>query len=426
MSRTRALRRVRLRAALLAACALFWLAAGAPSAALQKPTAKAAAPGAGGGGAAQSAASAARSGGAPPAEEDQAAAPGAEVSRWDGTLADGLAELARRARSGDTEGALEVAEALLAPGEYERRRARASGFERRALDALAPLVRRLRWAGWSERVRAEIHYARGVALCEGERFVEAADAFDRARALAGPGELRRDATYDLGTAWLFEGERRRAAIPELGGATQGAPGAGAGGLPGPPGALGAPAGKGGAAPGGFGGAGAPAAADEDPIAVARRAFLRAREGLLERLRLDWRDADTRANLELVQRRLRELDELERRREEQRQEEQRKEKEQKSSEEQKPDQKGEQDRQQDEQQDGPKDEQQAESKPEENNSQEGSEQEESSAKPQEGEERFLTREEVQRLLDRLKQIEEEGEQMRAALRRAQRQRVNKDW
>jgi len=47
----------------------------------------------------------------------------------------------------------------------------------------------------------------------------------------------------------------------------------------------------------------------------------AKEHLVERLRADWRDEDTRANLEWIQRRLAELEEIERQREEQQQEQQ---------------------------------------------------------------------------------------------------------
>jgi hypothetical protein len=188
-------------------------------------------------------------------------------------------------------------------------------YEAGDLDAAEAAARTLleHAAALPEVVQAKAHFALGVIAAtralenpeEGEPLRAAArDAFHAARALAGPGELRADATYDLGTLVLLHAEEVRATLPEVGGAAA-APGVQAmQALPGAP-----PA----AAPG--------AEEETDPLEEARALYTEARTWLVERLRLDWQDADTRANLQLVQRRLRELDEIEKQREEQQQEQQ---------------------------------------------------------------------------------------------------------
>ena len=260
---------------------------------------------------------------------------------------------------------------------------------------------------------AEAQFARGVVLARRDQehpseagFASAVPAFESARALAGPGRLRLDATYDLGLVHLFEAERWRAQIPEL----AGAPPAGA----------------------------APDASQPDPLQTARAAYLAAKEPLIERLRADWRDADTRANLELIQRRLAELDEIERRREEQRQEQQ-------QDQDQQGDGEGEGD--------GSEDPSEGEAEGEESSPADGSgdpnptqpgqgEEEprtQAAPRPEEGEgearsgtdpselaERHLTREEVMRLLDKLGELEEAGAELEARLREARRIPVDRDW
>lgn len=158
----------------------------------------------------------------------------------------------------------------------------------------------------SERQRAALRFGLGLVAARGEDpapWSQAVVDFQDAAALAGPGSARLDAIYDAGRVKLQDGERLRATIPEIAGDAAGgaqpmlAP-PGPGGLPGAPPTPGAP------------GQDAP---QTDPLQAARTAYLAARELLVQRLRSDWRDADTRANLELVQRRLRELDEIERQR-----------------------------------------------------------------------------------------------------------------
>lgn len=262
---------------------------------------------------------------------------------------------------------------------------------------------------------AEAQFARGVVLARRDQehpseagFASAVPAFESARALAGPGRLRLDATYDLGLVHLFEAERWRAQIPEL----AGAPPAGA----------------------------APDASQPDPLQTARAAYLAAKEPLIERLRADWRDEDTRANLELIQRRLRELDEIERQREEERQQEEQQNQQGEGE--------GEPDENQDEQGDGedseqvPSEENQRDPESEdesrdpgegEQNNEteeverpEGAQEEVPPPAPSEPQERHLTREEVMRLMDKLAELEEQARALQQALQEARRIPVERDW
>ena len=303
----------------------------------------------------------------------------------------------------------------------------------------------------TEYERAEVHYARGLALTFGapdgladagaagaidpkaNDWLEGASAFASARALAGPGVLRRHATYDRGVAHLLLGDAWRAQIPEIA-AQAGGP---------PPGAMAPPS-----APGGSG----PAGADPpDPIEQARVAYGAAKEHLIERLRADWRDVDTRANLELIQRRLAELDEIERQREEQQSDQQDS---QDPGEEGDPGDEGEDDEEREPNEDGEQGEQdpseeQPEGEESESSDEEGGDEPEDESepeqqevapeevpRPEEGEgeaqsgevsdERHLTREEVMRLLDRLAELEKEGEALRALIEQASRIPVDRDW
>ena len=251
-------------------------------------------------------------------------------------------------------------------------------------------------------VHALLTHARGVLEMRAGQLDAAADALARARADAGPGALRLDSTYDLGVLHLSEGELYRAQIPEL-----------SNGAVAPP-----PA--------------APVDGEEqaDPLDIARAQYLKAKDWFIERLKLDWRDPDTQANMELVQRRLRELDALEREREEQEQEQEQEEGdgEPEESEEQE---EGEESSE-DEEQDGEdsQDNAEGEREPEEPEDGEEEEQEEESEEEESGEaepeEVHLTQEEMQRLLDALRDIEEQGEEVQEALRRVGREGVDRDW
>ncbi|MFM7281234.1 MAG: hypothetical protein ACKO32_05580 [Planctomycetia bacterium] len=259
-------------------------------------------------------------------------------------------------------------------------------------------------------------YAKGLELARQEQREPSAREFETVRAMAqGPAqaELRRAAVYNLGTLELKEGELWRAKLPEI------QKDAGAAALPMPP--LPKPT-----LPGAAAGAQA-----EDPIAKARQHYSAARKHFIERLRIDWRDADTRANAELVTRRLAELDRIEKQRKEQQKQQQQDQKDQ-----QKQDQK-------DQQQKDPenKDPQDKDSKPEEKPEQqppaEDQKQESKPEKPQPEEkpqpqaqpeqgEKELSKEEMVQLLDRLQKIEQQAEKLKAQMRDARRTAVKKDW
>jgi hypothetical protein len=138
----------------------------------------------------------------------------------------------------------------------------------------------------SEPARADLAFVLGVACARDQARDEARAAFAQALSLAGPGARRLDASYDLAWMHLDEAEELYARIPEV-------------------------AGRRGAAAAGQPTSGtAPLAAHEDALPHARAAYLRARSAFLERLRLDTRHVDTRANLELVVRRLCDLERIE--------------------------------------------------------------------------------------------------------------------
>ncbi len=284
--------------------------------------------------------------------------------------------------------------------------------------------------------RAELHYARGVVLAavdEPERRLESVPSFGSARALAGPGELRLASTYNIAGVLLREAETWRSQIPELGGqAASGLP------LPASP--------SGGAPPGAP--PNAPPEDPPDPLKEARTAYLASKGVHLERLRSDWSDVDTRANLELIQRRLRELDEIEREREEKQKEQEQNQDPSEGEENEEQQEDGDQ-QESDEQQDGEsgdeqkdgqneQDEQQKEPEDSEQEGQDGEQERQTENVPQgEGEpqegpapgepsERHLTREEVMRLLDRLSELEKEGQAVRSAIREARRVPVDRDW
>lgn len=326
-------------------------------------------------------------------------------------------------------------------------RAHDAGETQAALNELASLTKALDQL--PDERRAEVHFARGIVVCEtfeGEERLAATEDFFSARAFAGPGELRHAATYDAGLVQLWEGERWRSQIPEVGSANGMAP---------PMGGAGGPHALPGMPPPNAAGQGTPGEEEEppDPLAEARAAYLRAREILCERLRIDWRDADTRANLELIQRRLKELDEIERQREEDQQQDENQEGEDGEESE---DQEGEdeeneeQDGDSEEQDEGSEDgedeseeeqepgEEEQENEDEDSPGEEGEEEEIEAPQPEEGEEqevpagepeeteRHLTREEVMRILDQLAEIEEEARAKQARAARARRENVEKDW
>ncbi len=276
-----------------------------------------------------------------------------------------------------------------------------------------------------ERLEAKLHYAHGLFLApdeEVERARSASEAFSQARALAGPGDLRLASGYNGGTNLLHLAERKFAQLKE--------PQAAAPPMPAAPGVPGQ------------------AAQDPppNPLEEARDLYLEAHGRLVERLRSDWRDVDTRANLELIQRRLDELQQME---EEQSQEQQQEEGDPgEDGEEGDESQDSEGDSESEPSQDGESEdegepnegENEQEGEPEEQGEQEGEADSETESVPRpEGEapeeqaaqggqptERHLTREEAMRLFDKLEEIDQKGQLLQQLLKQARRVKVEKDW
>jgi len=341
---------------------------------------------------------------APPVQAPQEAPAEPAVAPYPGPLADGLKELADSARGGENERALGLCASLLASPEIGR-----LPEEQRA------------------RVRFDVGLARALAGAQDDAVAD----LRAAAGLAGPGDLRAKSLYAAGTARLLAAEALRVKVPEIAKKLGLEP-------PPPPGMI-------------PGGPPIPEQAAPNPIELARTAYLNARTELLQRLKLEWRDADTRANLELVARRLRELDEAERQRKEEQQQQQQQQQQQKQQDQQKkqqpPDQPQDKDQKQDPNQDQkpPEDQQkQPDQKPEDGKDQpdkpqeppkdqqdkdkqdKDKQQQEAKPDPAKMEEQVMSKEEVQRLLDRLQDIEDQAKALRAMLRERRRAPVERDW
>ncbi|MCE9595925.1 MAG: hypothetical protein K8S98_17185 [Planctomycetes bacterium] len=361
-------------------------------------------------------------------------APKPELPKFDGP-ADGLSSLQAAVGEGKTDVALGLADALLAPNAWSKLRTSFEGehaWVRRGFDLVEPAVAAFGLGGLSSAGRGEIHYAAGVALDRGGKAAEAQARFRTALALAGPGALRLDAGYDVGAISLGLAERLREA-------QQNAP------LPQGPAPKGA-----------------------DPLDALENAYRVARNELVERLRADWHGEDTRANLEFIQRRLREI-EAQRK---QQQEDQQKQQSQDPNQKQDPDKKDDQkqdskDSKPDKSDQDPSQEKKDGSKPDQPQSDEKKDQQGKDEKsdeqktdeqkkadeqksdaekakdeqaqkadekkddvagePKPGEdERVLTREEVMRILSQLDEIEKEGKALEARLRRSRHRSAEKDW
>lgn len=341
-----------------------------------------------------------------------------------GTFSEGLGQVATWAEEGDYPAARLLGQQLLAPDLLSSWRAQleldGSRVVGPALDGADPLID---WLGLGERTRGErasVRYALGVIDLAEELPERATAEFTATRAAARGAGLRGDAIYNLGTLALQEGELWRSQIPELGGQPP---------TPQPPAQPGGPP--------------APGADEEppDPLEQARAYYLRAKDHFVERLRLDASHADTRANTELVFRRLRELDEIERQREEQEQEQEQNSDEQEDEpDEQDPEDQDPQDQQQDPEDQEPQDPSDGEpegepepqkeepepEEPQEGEAEEGEPDESDAQPPQPRDEQYLTKEEVQRLLERLEEHEELGKQLLERKRQAQQRSSARDW
>lgn len=332
---------------------------------------------------------------------------------FEGTLADGISRVRELARRDDLTAAREVADALLAPRGIARTRLEwwneGGDFVRALLDSTSSWTEPLGWNGRPESERARVRIERGLISLAPQERQDAERDFGRALALAPAGELREMAAYDLALLPLLTGEEWRTQIPELGG---------------PPPAPQAPTAQ-----------GAPAEVPPDPLAQAKAAYLEARVRFIERLKLDWRDADTRANVELIQRRLRELAAIEQQREDQQQQQQ--DQQQEGDEQDQQDQNSESQDQQDQsdpqqpeenEQDSEagEDEQQPEEQSEGDESEDQSQNEGEEPQAAEPQEVHLSQEELQRLLNRLAEHEKEAEALRELRNQRGSKGVDKDW
>ena len=150
---------------------------------------------------------------------------------------------------------------------------------------------------WTDLERAHLRYAKGIVLDRLGEIAPALIEFQAAAALAGPGEIRTRGLYNRGTIQLLATEAKRDGFIEESKAQAG------GGAPVPP-------------PPPL--PGAPDEEPENPIEVLREGYGKARDFLLEHMKLDSSHVDTRANLELIVRRMRELDFIEEQQEDQEQ------------------------------------------------------------------------------------------------------------
>ncbi len=338
---------------------------------------------------------------------------------WSGSFAEGMAQVIAQHDSEDYTQAIETCDQLLVATTYERMRSSLAETSGGLSDrVLAPVEGALHGIGlerFSVAERGQVCLARGLLSLREGNLTGGLEDLQAARRMGGGEATRFDAVYSLGTVHLGLGEAARQLIPEISGVAPTQPPA-----PAP-------------------GAQSPAPEPPDPLVLARSAYGHARTHLIERLRLDWRDEDTRANMELVQRRLRELDEIERQREEQQQEGE-------DPAEQGPDPDAEQEDSSDSdsqggdsQQSDPPEEpestdpsEDSEDSEDPEDPQDGSEgedsQEQEGEQSQEGEiqEVQLTKEELDRLLRILQEHEEEGERLQELLSRRRRQNVERDW
>lgn len=367
----------------------------------------------------------------PPPPTDVVAPTAAEpvpvaVDPWDRSFADGLREIRRLTDDGKTDDAVLVAERLVASNGLARRVddwTTRGGWRAHSARTLGSIGDTLELLGAPAAIRAEAYFSSAVALRiaadrapEGEerdvRREQAHLAFESARLLAGPSELRLDATYDQGSLLLGKAEEIRATIPEISGKQPAPP---------PPPVAAAP--------------GTEPTPPPDPVQLARAAYLAARERFVERLRMNWRDVDTQANVELIQRRLRQLDEIEKKRE---QEKKDKEEQEKQEDEKKKDQEQKQDPKPDEKKDGdkkeepkpeepkedPKDPAQDEKKPDEPKPDEAPKDPPQPMDPKDAPK--MSKEEMLQLLERLEKIEEIQKELQEKLKRMRKVSVEKDW
>jgi Ca-activated chloride channel homolog len=279
---------------------------------------------------------------------------------------------------------------------------------------------------WSDLEKAHLRYAKGIVLDRLGITSKATSEFLAAAALAGPGDLRARGLYNRGTIRLVETEAKRAGFI----ADAQSQGAGSPPLPPTPGVQ--------------------EEEPEDPIEVLREGYGAARELLVENMKVDPNHVDTRANLELIVRRLRELDEMEKQEQEQEQQDPENSEEQEDSDEKKDDQpkddqpEDEQPKDEQPKDEQPKDDQPEDDQPEDDQPEDEQPKDEQPKDDQEVEEpetpdeeqqqpapepmklEDMTPQELARLLDSLEDLEKEQASLEKRLQGAGQIPVAKDW
>ncbi|MBL4770225.1 MAG: hypothetical protein JKY61_03545 [Planctomycetes bacterium] len=350
----------------------------------------------------------------------------AEVVAFPGSLAQSEQQLRQVLEDQDITKAGEFALTLVEPRSIDRAQlwleqhtgflgARASAWVRELLPWLGFELR-------SAEQQALVHYALGCLQSEEGLGVDARNSFKTAIYLA-PGPVRLDATYNLGCESLKTAEGMFDQIPEVHGRTRSA-----------------------MSPG-FQAAKKKLADDEeepDYLVMARTSYKVALRTFTERLKLDWRSPDTRANVEWVMRRLDELDKIEEERksdegqgqaqddpsagegeeEENKDDAGEKGAESEQEEESESQKESKEESEQDESKEqGQTEDRQEESEDEESSQKQGESEDDPEAKP---EERHLTEEEIKRLLEQSSKHDAAGVDMRKRVESRQRKRGKKDW
>ncbi|MDF1836360.1 MAG: hypothetical protein P1V35_00695 [Planctomycetota bacterium] len=360
-------------------------------------------------------------------DEDPKAEPAAEaVVAFEGSLQDAQKELGRVVEEQDISAGERFAQTLLAPTPIDRAQVwleRHTGFL--GARASAWVRELLPWLGFELRgseQQALVHFALGCLQSE-KGLREEAEASFEATTYLTPGPARLDATYNLGCLDLTVAEEYFDQIPEVHGRTRSA-----------------------MSPGFMPGKAGLQDDEEEPdyLKLARGSYKKALADFTERLKLDWRSEDTRANVEWVIRRMDELDKIEEERKsdegqgqaqddpsagEGEEEENKDDAGEKGADsEQEEESKDQQESQEQSEQPESEEQGQTQERDEESQEEQSSQKEsESEGEPEtKEEERHLTEEEIKRLLEQSKKHDEAGIDMRKRVEGRQKQRSKTDW
>ncbi len=349
------------------------------------------------------------------------------VEPFEESLAQGLESMRKVAQEQNLAEAEKFSKRLLVPiaGDYARLSLdkRLARFGPRGLNASQALVGFVGLDTRGSQGHGVVHYDLGLLQAEEGATDAAKVSFETAVTLA-PGAVRERSTYNLGVLELQSAEAYFQQIPEVHGRTRSAMSPGF--MP------------------------SQAKGDEeepDYLVLSRTAYKNALERFVERLKLDWKDADTRANVEWVQRRLDELREIEEKRksdegqgmaqddpaagegdEEEGKQDQAGDKGAESEQPEEQPQDPQENKEGQEEEGGEDQERKDREEQEKSEEEQERDKESESDKPSEEEmkEHILTEEEIKRLMKRLEQHDKEGARLRDLVRPRQPKRAKKDW